>query len=257
VARCCHRALDPHQVSIRRLGAMDPKDIPRETLDRISRLDGMNGWIVDVIRPYVGRRILEVGCGIGNLTGAFLGRDLLVSIDVEEDFVRTVREKFGEGDPGFRALTLNIEADSIGDLKTCGFDTVVCLNVLEHIRDDLGALSRMRSLLAESGRLLLLVPALQALYGSLDVHLDHHRRYGRRELRAKLERSGFVVDRMFFMHLVGAVGWWFNSRVIKARILPEGQIGLYDRLVPLFRWAESRVRPPVGLSLVAIGRKVE
>ena len=236
---------------------MDSRDIPRETLDRISKLDGMNGWIVDVVRPYVGHRILEVGCGIGNLTGAFLGRDLLVSVDVENEFVDIVRRKFGKDNPNFQALTLNIETDSIDELKTFGFDTVVCLNVLEHIQDDLGALEKMHGVLAESGRLLLLVPALPALYGSLDACLDHYRRYGRRELLAKLRQSGFAVDQVFFMHLVGAVGWWFNSRVAKAQILPKAQIGLYDKLVPLFRWVESRVRPPVGLSLVAIGRKVE
>ncbi|MCK4546041.1 MAG: methyltransferase domain-containing protein [Candidatus Eisenbacteria sp.] len=234
---------------------MDKQDIPRETLDRISRLDSMNSWIVDVIRPYFGRRILEVGCGIGNLTGAFLGGDLLVSIDIRDEYVETVRRRFSGGPTRFESLNLDIEADSVDKLTAYDFDTAICLNVLEHIRDDGKALTRIIQVLQPGGRLLLLVPALKALYGTLDIYVEHHRRYGRREIVRKLEHAGFSVEHIFFMHFAGAFGWWLNSRILKSRILPENQIGLYDRLVPLFRWAEERMHPPVGLSLVAVGRK--
>ena len=233
---------------------MDPKDIPRETLARISKLDALNAWIVDVIRPYIGARVLEVGCGIGNLTGAFLGRDLLVSVDISESHVAAVREKFGPQEGHFEALTVDIEKDPLDPLECFRFDTAICLNVLEHIEDDRRALRRMLHLLEREGRLLLLVPALKALYGSLDIYVDHHRRYGRRELIEKVESSGFVIDKIFYMHLLGALGWWLNSRVVKAKILPEGQIGLYDRVVPLLRWMETIIHPPLGLSLVVIAR---
>jgi SAM-dependent methyltransferase len=236
---------------------MNSIDVPRETLDRISKLDAMNGWIVDMIRPYLGRRILEVGCGIGNLTGAFLGGELLVSVDIREEYVLAVREKFGGRNTHFNSVKLDIAADPVDDLLAYDFDTVICLNVLEHIEDDVEALRKMFRVLRPGGRLLLLVPALRALYGSLDVYVEHYRRYERRELVSKLGQAGFPVERMVFMHLVGALGWWFNSKVLKARILPEKQIGLYDRLVPLFRWTEERLRPPAGLSLVAVAPKPE
>lgn len=234
---------------------MDPKDIPRETLARISKLDALNRWIVDVIRPFIGRRVLEVGCGIGNLTGAFLGGDLLVSVDVSEEYVTEVRRRFGGRDERFEALTLDIERDPVEALEAYGFDTVICLNVLEHVEDDTAALTNMRRVLEPGGRILLLVPALKALYGSLDLYVEHHRRYARRELAEKVREAGFVLEQLFYMHLVGALGWWFNSRVVKSRILPEKQIWLYDRVVPLLRRLEGRARPPFGLSLVAIGRR--
>lgn len=236
---------------------MDPKDIPRETLARISKLDALNRWIVDVIRPYMGRRILEVGCGIGNLTGEFLGRDLLVSTDVNDEYVETVRRRFGDQGGRFEALALDIEKDAVDGLVAYGFDTVICLNVLEHVKDDARALASMHQMLRPGGQLLLLVPALKLLFGSLDVYVDHWRRYSKGELVQKLERAGFEIDRVFYMHLLGAVGWWLNSRVLKSRILPEGQIGIYDRIVPVLRWVEERAHPPIGLSLIAIARKAD
>jgi SAM-dependent methyltransferase len=234
---------------------MDSNDIPRETLDRISKLDAMNCWIVDMVRPYLGRRVLEVGCGIGNLTGSFLGGELLVSVDIRDEYVQAVRERFGGDEARFKSLKLDIAADPVDELREYGFDTVICLNVLEHIEDDVEALRKMFEVLRPGGRLLLLVPALRALYGSLDVYVEHYRRYERRELVVKLRQTGFSVERIVFMHLAGAFGWWLNSRILKAKILPETQIGLYDRLVPLFRWMEERVRPPVGLSLVTVAQK--
>ncbi|MGH7804571.1 MAG: hypothetical protein ACREQJ_09490, partial [Candidatus Binatia bacterium] len=109
-------------------------------------------------------------------------------------------------------------------------------------------------LLEPGGRLVVLVPAIQALYGSLDRALEHHRRYSKDELVGKLRAAGFEVERSWFFNLLGVAGWWFNSRVLKRVTFPPVQLTLYDRLVPLFR-LESRFKLPVGMSLIAIARK--
>jgi hypothetical protein len=100
----------------------------------------------------------------------------------------------------------------------------------------------------------LLVPALRALYGSLDRALDHHRRYAREELVTKLRSAGFEVERSWFFNLLGVAGWYVNSRVLRRTTFPPVQLTLYDALVPLFR-LESRFRLPLGMSLIAIARK--
>jgi hypothetical protein len=109
-------------------------------------------------------------------------------------------------------------------------------------------------MLEPGGRLVLLVPALRSLFGSLDRALDHFRRYDRGELLAKLDRAGFSVERQFFFNLLGVPGWYLNSRVLKRTSFPPVQLTLYDRLVPLFR-LESRFRLPIGMSLIAVARK--
>jgi hypothetical protein len=128
------------------------------------------------------------------------------------------------------------------------------LNVLEHIEHDEQALASLFRVLCVGGRLVLLVPALPALYGSLDRALDHHRRYARDELLAKLRRAGFEIERSWFFKLLGVAGWYVNSRVLRRRTFPPVQLTLYDALVPLFR-IESRFRLPLGMSLIAIARK--
>jgi len=133
-------------------------------------------------------------------------------------------------------------------------DTVLCLNVLEHVERDDVALRGLHDLLEPGGRLVLLVPALPALYGSLDRALDHHRRYSRNELLQKLRAAGFEVETNRFFNLLGVLGWTMNSRILKRTTFPPLQLALYDRLVPLFR-LESRFRLPIGMSLIAVARK--
>jgi SAM-dependent methyltransferase len=148
-------------------------------------------------------------------------------------------------------------ADNAGsELKQYSFDTIVCLNVLEHIEDDLKALSRMHELLAPGGRLVLLVPSFQFLYGTVDQALGHYRRYTRKDLLPVMKRAGFIVEQSFYMNVIGMAGWFWNNRIIKRREESKNQVWIFDRLIaPVAEISERILPPPVGLSLIAIGRK--
>jgi SAM-dependent methyltransferase len=141
-------------------------------------------------------------------------------------------------------------ADGLGPLR---FDTVVCANVLEHVADDAASLRAMRAVLAPGGRVVLIVPALRALYGTIDVAIGHHRRYSRAEIDAKLRAAGLEVEHVSYFNLLGVAGWWLNARVLRRRSVPGLQARLNDRLVPLLR-LERRLKPPIGMSLLAVGR---
>ena len=101
---------------------------------------------------------------------------------------------------------------------------------------------------------MLVVPALQALYGTLDVHLRHFRRYELGPLKALLEGAGFEIDELRFLNRPGVFGWWLNSRVLKRRVLPAGQLSAFRLLLPLLR-LEERISPSFGMSLLALARK--
>jgi len=124
--------------------------------------------------------------------------------------------------------------------------------VLEHVDDDVSSLKAMRRMLAPGGRLILLVPALPALYGAMDKALGHHRRYKRAPLTSLLQATGFRVAHVEYFNLAGVPGWWFAGRVLRRQVIPAGSLKLYDALVPLFRL--ERLLPwRVGQSLIAIG----
>ena len=135
-------------------------------------------------------------------------------------------------------------------------DSVVCLNVLEHIKDDRLALSNMDSILGPGGKVILIVPAFKGLYGPIDANLGHYRRYGRRELAALAGRAGLKVRRLNYMNSVGFIGWWMNARVLPRQAQSESQIMIFDRLiVPVMSRIESVVRPPFGQSIFAVLEK--
>jgi len=221
------------------------------TLERLAATPRFNQWMFDRIRRWVGQNVLEIGSGIGNLSSFLVdAAERVVLSDTAPEYLERLRARF-RGRPHVHVRRLYLPTID-GGLAGRAFDTVVCLNVLEHVADDLGSLQAMRTLLAPGGRLVLLVPALQTLYGTLDEALGHCRRYVPRELRDKLAATGFLTRHVEYFNLAGIPGWWLTGRVLRRRILPAGSLRWYDRLVPLFRL--ERLLPwRIGQSLIAIG----
>lgn len=230
-------------------------EIQTRTLDALAYLDAYNGWLIDKIRPYLGQRILEVGSGIGNMANYLLDRELIITSDVMPEYREALSRRFA-GKPNVVVADFSLDSGNGKDaIAGRRIDTVVCVNVLEHIADDRGAIRHMVDLLEPGGRLVILVPALQALYGTLDVYLHHHRRYSKKELRHLFEEAGLSVDSLFYFNFFGIFGWWLNARILKRQILPPGQLRLFNRLAPIFRAIESVAPIPVGQSLVIAGTR--
>ena len=138
-------------------------------------------------------------------------------------------------------------------MKPQTFDTVVCSNVLEHVEDDGAALRAMRDLCVPGGHVILIIPAFQALYGAIDEAIGHYRRYTKPEITAKLAAAGMDVEHVSYFNSFGMFGWWLNAVVLRRRSVPGFQARVNDRLTPLLR-IERKLKPPVGMSLLAVGR---
>src|SRR5256885_3327650 len=220
------------------------------TLERMAAAPRYNRWMFDRLRPWVGRRVLEIGAGIGNMSAFLVDRERVVLTDTEPYYLGRLRERFA-GRSHVSVTELRLPAVNRG-LVAERLDTVVCLNVLEHIEDDRASLRAMHRLLQPGGRLVLLVPSLRALYGTLDEALGHFRRYVPDELSAKLGATGFHLRHLEYFHLAGVPGWWLAGRVLRRRLIPTGALRWYEALVPLFRL--ERLLPwRIGQSLIAIG----
>lgn len=227
--------------------------VEQETLDALGGAQRFNRWLFEQIKDSIGDRVLEIGSGVGSITQSLLSKKLVIASDIDPRHLERLRNRFVEGD---RLRIMHVDASRI-DPEALGpyeIDTVIGLNVLEHVENDAEALSRIHRLLPSGGRIVLVVPALPSLYSSLDRSLAHYRRYNRDDLASKLRGAGFTIESLRYFNVPGIFGWWLNGRLLRRRILPGNQVRLFDLLVPLFR-LEGRLKLPFGLSLVAVGRK--
>lgn len=231
-------------------------DVGAETLRRMAGLEAYNRWLHDRFDGYLGRRILEIGSGIGNQTRYFADRDRVIASDIDPYYVETLQARFGQqGNVRMASFRFPLTEADRDDLRAERIDTIVCLNVLEHIEDHRGTLADCAAVLPPGGRLVLLVPSMPALYGTLDVHLQHFRRYEKEPLRALLKETGFECDDLRFVNRLAVFGWWLSSRVLKRKVLPKDQLAVFKIMMPLLKLEEKRP-PSFGLSLLALARRV-
>jgi SAM-dependent methyltransferase len=221
-----------------------------ETLRRMEAAENYNRWLFSRAQPYLGARVLDVGAGIGTFSALAAEEAEVVALEPDPEFWAGLRARFAERG------NVTVVPGTVEELDPVhvGFDSILCLNVLEHIPDDEGTLARFRELLAPGGRLLLLVPAHPSLYGAIDRALEHQRRYRRSGLRALLERTGFEVEQLRAVNPLGTAGWLVSGRIFGRDQIPAGPLKLYDRLVPALRTLD-RVDLGFGLSLWAVARR--
>jgi len=216
--------------------------------------DSYNEWIASRFRPFAGERLLDAGSALGNVTRFFLDRELVIGLDVTEEFTREISARFADHQ-NFRTVVHDLGDPFPPELRAEEIDTVLCVNVLEHVEDHEGALRNMHELLVPGGRLLLLVPALPSLFGTLDEADHHFRRYTRASLAAAVSGAGFAIERIAYTNPVGMLGWFVNGKILRRRLVPRGHYRLYNRLVPVLGAIERVLPPPLGLSLICIARK--
>jgi hypothetical protein len=217
-------------------------------------------YLFDQVAPHLGRRVWEIGIGHGAYTRWLreAGKSVLAT-DIDEACIERVGQMFS-GDAQLVTARVDLtDAASIQAQRGFNADSILCFNVLEHIEDDVAALAHLREAVASRAVLGLVVPAHPWLYGRMDAQAGHFRRYTRRSLKSALERAGWNVERLRYLNIVGAIGWWYHNRVRKQAGLADAavnnQMRSADRWLPrlalltdpVFRWTG-------GLSVLAIAR---
>lgn len=214
-------------------------------------------WVIDLIRPHIGRSLLEIGFGFGQYTRALAPLvERLVAIDVAPELLETDSPL----PPHVELLVADLSREDFPDrVGRQAFDSAICLNVLEHIEDDAHSLRLIRETLEPGGRLVLQVPAHPALYGDMDALAGHHRRYTRSSLGVVLRGAGFAVQDMAYSNPIGGLGWWLNAKLVRTRDLSapiiDRQILFFDRYIqPISRLLDPLTRGFFGQSLWAVAR---
>jgi SAM-dependent methyltransferase len=211
-------------------------------------------WQARLVVPHVGQRVIEIGCGLGNFTRYLLDRELVVGIDIEPACAEQWQRAF-PGQTNLIGTAMDATDPAFLELKQHRPDTVVCLNVLEHIEDDVTALRHMHSVLPKGGRALLIVPAYEGLYGPIDHNLGHYRRYSKKPFAELASSLGFHAS-LKYMNMVGCLGWWMNAKILKKTEQSEDQIKFFDSaIVPVLSRLEAAIAPPFGQSIFAVLQK--
>jgi glycosyltransferase involved in cell wall biosynthesis len=229
-------------------------DSAAANLDALSFAPKFNRWMADTIAPWVGRMVLEIGAGTGNMTRQLCARrKLYIATEADAEHIERLRMLFRHR-PVVRVAKLDASVDGDFEPFRESVDTVVCLNVLEHIQDDAGALIRMRTLLRENGRLILLVPGDPEAFGAIDRAVGHYRRYTEAQLSWLLANNGFEVEKMLGFNRVSMPGWRFSGQVLKSGSLSRRALRWFDRFVWLWRRIDAAL-PWGPVSLIAIARR--
>jgi glycosyltransferase involved in cell wall biosynthesis len=222
-------------------------------LVELERTRHFNSWMADVLRPHLGDRVLEIGAGIGNLTSQFIPREFYVASDINPHYLRYLRS-YASGKPYLHVRKIDVEhTEDFAGLEG-QVDTVVALNVIEHVPHPDVAMRNLWTALAPGGRAVILVPQHPALYGTLDTGLGHFLRYTPDGLRTLMNSAGFDVAEMFDFNRVSAPAWWLNGRVLKRQTFSRVQLKLFDAALPIFRRID-RLFPWTGISVIGIGVK--
>ncbi len=230
-----------------------------ETLEIFSTTSAINQWLYDKIKTFSSGQILEIGSGIGNISAHLLKDQNNVSLsDLRPEYCQLLQRKFGKDLHLKQVYELDLSAEDFkvryADLLE-KFDTVFALNVIEHIEQESLAIQNAKSLLRRNGKLVILVPAGQSLFNSLDRELGHYRRYSKTGLKNVMRTAGFEISYCRYFNAAGILGWWLSGSVFHDKIITSSKLNLFNQLVPMFRILDWFVTPFTGVSVISVGIK--
>jgi SAM-dependent methyltransferase len=227
-------------------------DAGPDILDALAEANRFNHWMADTVSPYLGSQVLELGAGMGNLTRHLARRrKRYVATDIDREHLARLQARL-QHRPNVSTAVCDLANARDFEPFRRQMDAVVCLNVLEHVEDDLAGLSNLYSTLRTNGRAIVLVPQGQGVFGTLDKSLGHFRRYSTGELETKMKAAGFRVESILEFNHITYPGWYLNGRILKRRTFSRLQLSIFDRLVPLWRRIDWMLPwPPT--SIIGIG----
>jgi SAM-dependent methyltransferase len=243
-------------------------DTQHDSLQALAQADQYTRWILSAITPFLPPTnqpgsVLEIGCGIGSYSlGLLAHAQRLVALDIDPDFVTATQQRLSPLVQANQTVTVALHnvfgPNEATNVAFSGpFDTIVLLNVLEHLPDDVASLKQLLPLLGQHGRLLIWVPALPALLSPYDRLIGHYRRYTKHSLLACLTAAGLTLEHCAYHNLLGILGWWVQFCLLQKTQFAVGSVRVFNAMATWLFALEQRYQPPVGLSLLAVATRAK
>ena len=218
-------------------------------------------WMYHKYEAYIGKKVFDVGAGMGRIVKYYIERcEQIVATDIFQSQIDYMNDHYN-GYPCFGAVLLDILMDDISPYEN-RFDTVICINVLEHLDNDRLAVKKMQDLLCVNGYLILIVPAFEKLYCQLDKNVGHHRRYDKGILRDIVESCNLqIIDNIYF-NALGIIPYYIKGKMkVKenesfSTTLNEYNGKIYNLASKILEPIEKHFPPPFGLSEIIIAQKL-
>ncbi len=224
------------------------QDYQENALENLAQVGNYNEWLVSKFEKYLGENILEVGSGLGNVTIKVKDKGFSITpTDINRSFLKPLKRI---NKNAFYFNIINPKPHIRGK-----FDTIVAINVLEHVRDDIRAIKNIYNLLPDNGMFIVLVPAHSILFGSYDRLAGHHQRYSKSSFYRKLTSAGFLVESIKYYNKLSALGWFINARLFKRKGFPKLQLSILKLLVPFLDFFDKIIPFDFGISIICIASK--
>lgn len=226
--------------------------IGKETLEIMGNAQNYNNWLFELVNPWLKGEVAEVGAGMGVFAQKIAAAgNRVTAMDINPGYLALLQQKM----PEVQTFEFDLQAKSIPAKIDGAFDTVIAINVLEHVANLNLALKHIYRMLKPKGKLVILIPAFQFAFGELDINLGHYRRFNKKQMDIHLKQVGLKTVFQRYINFWGLWGWWLNSRILKRKIISSSQIKLFDKVVTPWLLLEKFMPLPLGLSLVCVAEK--
>jgi phospholipid N-methyltransferase len=228
-------------------------DPEAQSLFALKDANNYNDWLTQQFKPFLGNRVMELGAGIGNMAKHLLDREQLLLVERDPEYLKHLRENFSSHSQ-IKILCEDLEnPDTFERVLKHPVDSLICLNVMEHLIDDRAFLSRLRSLMTRNQNVVIAVPQHDWLYSEFDRLVEHQHRYSKNELSSRLKESGFEIEYLEDFNRIGSLGWFVRFRLFRSTSISLRSTQLFDKGVPLWKYFEP-IKIIPALSLIAVAR---
>lgn len=229
------------------------KEEDKKILFAMSKTHRFNKWLASYIKPRLGNKVMEIGAGIGTMTLELLPTDHYTCLEIDPIYIQRLENIFMNR-PNVDIMQLDVENEKAMNHIQREYDTVLCINIIEHLNNDFQTLRNVNKLLTPKGKIVLVVPNSPFLLNSLDKTLGHRRRYKKKDVENLLEQTGYHMTYIKTFNKIGFWGWFINGNLLRRTYFSKLQLKCFDNAVWFLRLIDPFL-PWSGQSIIAVGEK--
>lgn len=227
-----------------------------ESLKKRQQINRYSRWMYNNFKDYIGKRVLDIGSGTGNMISFYINScEKVVATEIFPAELEYISKRFES--TNIECRLFDIAKSDISPLKEYLFDTITCINVLEHIEDDIKAVSNMKDIIQTGGKIIILVPAMSKAYGTMDKACGHYRRYDKGDLQKTANQLGLKIVSNKYMNPLGLIPWIIKGKVQKKNCtfsdnLDEKNSAFYNFAAVILENIEKVIKMPFGISQIIV-----